>query len=239
VIESLLLNLRSHDIVTRDEEDRLRSILQRERRFSVGEDLVSEGTRPGYSTLLIDGFAARYKHMEDGSRQITALNLSGDFVDLHAFPLKTMDHGIVAMSPCHVAFVDHFDLVRITEVAPHLTRLLWLDTLIDGAIHREWIVAMGRRTKKAHLAHLICELFLRLQVVERTDGNSFHFPLSQAEMADVLGLSIVHFNKTLQALRKEGLFTWENRTIAILDWQRLNEVAEFDPTYLNLSVEPR
>jgi CRP-like cAMP-binding protein len=239
VIESLFLNLRSHDIVTQEEEDRLRSILRRERRFSVGEDLVSQGTRPGYSTLLIDGFAARYKYMEDGSRQITALNLSGDFVDLHAFPLKTMDHGIVAMSPCHVAFVDHADLVRITEVAPHLTRLLWLDTLIDGAIHREWIVAMGRRTKKAHLAHLICELFVRLQVVERIDGNSFHFPLSQAEMADVLGLSIVHFNKTLQALRREGLFSWDNRTITILNWSRLKEVAEFDPTYLNLSVEPR
>jgi CRP-like cAMP-binding protein len=239
VIESLLLNLRSHDVVSQEEEDRLRSILRRERRFSVGEDLVSQGTRPNYSTLLIEGFAARYKTMEDGGRQITALNLSGDFVDLHAFPLKVMDHGIVAMSPCHAAFVDHADLVRITEEAPHLTRLLWLDTLVDGAIHREWIVAMGRRTKKAHLAHLICELFMRLQVVRHTEGDSFHFPLSQAEMADVLGLSIVHFNKTLQALRKEGLFTWDNRTIVILDWKRLREVAEFDPTYLNLFVEPR
>jgi CRP-like cAMP-binding protein len=239
VIESLLLNLRSHDIVSLEEEDRLRSILTRERHFAVGEDLVSQGTRPGYSTLLTDGFAARYKYMADGSRQITALNIAGDFVDLHAFPLKTMDHGIVAMSPCKVAIVDHFELVRITESAPHLTRLLWLDTLIDGAIHREWIVAMGRRTKKAHLAHLLCELCLRLQVVKKTEGMSFYFPLSQAEMADVLGLSIVHFNKTLQALRKDGVLTWEYRTVTIVDWARLQKQAEFDPTYLNLHVEPR
>lgn len=239
MIEPLLLNLRSHDVLTEDEVKDLSTVIVKERRFAAGEDIVSEGTRPTYSTLLLDGFSGRYKVMSDGTRQITALHVPGDFVDLHAFLLKQMDHGIVAMSPCHVAFADHGQLRRITEKAPHLTRLLWLGTLVDGAIHREWIVAMGRRSKKAHLAHLICELFVRLQVVQRTNGNSFQFPLTQVEMADVLGLSLVHLNKTLQTLRKEGAFTWENRTITISDWERLQEIAEFDPTYLSLMVEPR
>ncbi|MBX5000010.1 Crp/Fnr family transcriptional regulator [Rhizobium lentis] len=239
MIESLLLNLGSRDLLSSEEENLLRSILVKDRQFAVGEDLVSQGSRPPFSTLLLDGFAARYKVMADGSRQITALHVAGDFVDLHAFPVKVMDHGIVALSPCHVALADHADLRAITERMPHLTRLLWLDTLVDGAIHREWIVAMGRRSKRAQIAHLVCELFMRLKVVRRTRGESFQFPLTQIEMADVLGISVVHLNKTLQALRREGVFTWENRTITIVDWERLQEIAEFDPAYLSISREPR
>ena len=239
MIEPLLLKLASHDVLSVAEQDLLRSAIVKERRFATGDDLVSQGSRPSFSTLLLEGFSARYKVLEDGTRQITALHIPGDFVDLHAFALKVMDHGIVAMSPCRVGFADHSALKRITETAPHLTRVLWLETLIDGAIHREWIVAMGRRSRRSHLAHLICELYVRLQVVRLVDGASFRFPLSQSEVADALGLSVVHLNKTLQALRAERAFTWESRTITIIDWDRLQEIAEFDPTYLNLSVEPR
>jgi CRP-like cAMP-binding protein len=180
LIEPLLLKLASHDILPAAEQELLRSVIVRERRFATGEHLVSQGSRPSSSTLLLEGFSARYKVLEDGTRQITALHVPGDFVDLHAFALKTMDHGIIAMSPCRVAFADHSDLKMITETAPHLTRLLWLQTLIDGAIHREWIVAMGRRSRRSHLAHLICELYVRLQVVKLVDDASFRFPLSQS-----------------------------------------------------------
>lgn len=239
MIEPLLMNLRSHDAVTSEEEALLGSIFSGHRRVCTGEDIVSEGSRPGVSSLLVDGFAARYKVMANGSRQITALHVAGDFVDLHAFPLKRMDHGILALSSCTVCFSDHANLQSLTQTHPHLTRLLWLTTLIDAAIHREWIVAMGRRSKKAHLAHLVCELFLRLQVVGKTEDSRFHFPLSQAELADVLGLSVVHLNKTLQTLRRDGVLTWVNREITILDWEGLQQIGEFDATYLNLFVEPR
>ncbi|RUU12219.1 helix-turn-helix domain-containing protein, partial [Mesorhizobium sp. USDA-HM6] len=117
--------------------------------------------------------------------------------------------------------------------------LLWLDTLVDGAIHREWIVAMGRRSKTSHLAHLICELFVRLQVVNKTREMSFHLPLSQAELADVLGLSVVHMNRVIGALRRMNVINWVTQTVTILDWPRLVEIAEFDPTYLSMSNEPR
>jgi len=176
-LESLYLSLAQHDDLTDWERERLAAVISRGRSVAVGQDIVSVGTRPTYSTLLIEGLAARYKLLADGSRQITALQVTGDFVDLHAFLLKTMDHGIVALSPCVVAYAPHADLKTITEEAPHLARLLWLDTLVDGAIHREWIVAMGRRSKDGHLAHLICELFVRLRAVNRTSGHSFHFLL--------------------------------------------------------------
>ena len=158
MIEKLLRNLGSHDVVTAEERSILQSIIMRTTSFEIGDDLVSQGSRPGHSTLMLEGISARYKILEDGSRQITALHVPGDFVDLHAFLMKTMDHGIVAMSHCKVAFADHHDLKTVTETMPHLTRLLWLDTLVDGAVHREWLVAMGRRSTKSHLAHLLCEL---------------------------------------------------------------------------------
>lgn len=235
----LFLKLGRHDVISDEEKALLSNAISHERHFQVDQDIVVAGSRPTYSSLLLEGFAARYKLLSGGGRQITALHVAGDFVDLHAFLLKTMDHGIVAMSPCRVAFAEHEDLRAITEGAPHLTRLLWLDTLVDGAIHREWIVAMGRRSKTSHLAHLICELFVRLRAVKRASAQSFQFPLSQAEMADVLGLSVVHMNRVIQSLRREGLISWISHTITILDWKRLQELAEFDSTYLCMTSEPR
>jgi CRP-like cAMP-binding protein len=192
-------------------------------------DILSDGEKAILTEAIVETheFPAGTEHV------------AGDFVDLHAFLLKTMDHGITALSRCRVGYAKHGDLKKITEKAPHLARLLWLDTLVDGAIHREWIVAMGRRSRKSHLAHLICELFVRLEGVGRTTGPSFHFPLSQAEMADVLGLSAVHMNRVIQNLRREGLISWVNQTITILDWDKIREVAEFDPTYLSMVKEPR
>lgn len=239
MLESLYLQLGQHDELSNEEKALLVETIAFGRDFEKGQDLVSTGSRPAYSTMLLDGLAARYKVLEDGGRQFTSLQVPGDFVDLHAFLLKTMDHGIVALSPCRVMFADHSKLRTITERAPHLTRLLWLDTLVDGAIHREWIVAMGRRSKTSHLAHLICELFLRLRVVKRTSGMSFNLPLSQAEMADVLGLSVVHMNRVIGSLKKTTVITWTNHTVTILDWDQLAELAEFDPTYLSMNNEPR
>ena len=239
MLEPLYLNLSQHDVLSEEERATLVRIISHTKQFPARQDIVEAGSRPTYSSLILDGFAARYKLLADGSRQITALHVAGDFVDLHAFLLKTMDHGIVALSPCLIAFAEHSDLKVVTETAPHLSRLLWLDTLVDGAIHREWIVAMGRRSKKSHLAHLICELFVRLEGVQRTNGMSFHLPLSQSEMADVIGLSVVHMNRVIQGLRREKLISWTNHTVTILNWGRLQEVAEFDPTYLSMQREPR
>ncbi|RWB57149.1 Crp/Fnr family transcriptional regulator [Mesorhizobium sp.] len=239
MLEALYLNLGQHDLLSDAEKTQLASAMSTEKYCVTGEDIVPIGSRPIFSTLIVDGFAARYKVLENGGRQFTALHVAGDFVDLHAFLLKTMDHGIVALSPCHVVAIEHNKLRAITEQAPHLTRLLWLNTLVDGAIHREWIVAMGRRSKTSHLAHLICELFVRLQVVKKTRDMSFHLPLSQAELADVLGLSVVHMNRVIGTLRRMNVINWTSHLITILDWARLVEIAEFDPTYLSMNREPR
>jgi CRP-like cAMP-binding protein len=239
VISRLIRKLERRDVLSGEEKQALKSAVARVKEARMDEDLVREGDRPSESTLLLEGFAARYKLLRNGRRQITALHIPGDFVDLHSFLLKTMDHGVVALTPCRVGLVPHSTLREITETYLHLGRLLWLSTLIDAAIHREWLVAMGRRPAFNQIAHLLCELFLRLQAVGLTQGMSFELPLTQAELGDVLGLSTVHVNRVIQQLRADGLVTWSEQRIAIEDWAQLQEVAEFDPTFLNLDNEPR
>jgi CRP-like cAMP-binding protein len=239
MINPLVLKLEQRDRLSDGEKKVLENAIAKVREVSADEDIVREGDRPSESSLLLEGFAARSKVMANGRRQITEIHVTGDFVDLHSFLLKTMDHSVQALSPCRVAAVPHAALQKITEEHPHLTRLLWLSTLIDGSTHREWLTAMGRRTAAGHLAHLICELFLRLRIVEQTQDHTMHIPVTQAELGDTLGLSTVHVNRVLQELRSEGLIRWQGTTVTILDWDRLVEVAEFSPAYLNLQSEPR
>jgi CRP-like cAMP-binding protein len=117
--------------------------------------------------------------------------------------------------------------------------LLSVSIAVDGAVHRQWLAMTGRASAYARFAHLLCELFLRLQAVQQTHGNGFELPFTQPELGDVLGLSTVHVNRTLQELRGEGLVTWRGTKVEILDWERLQEAAEFDPNYPNLVREPR
>jgi CRP-like cAMP-binding protein len=235
----LLQALELRDTLTAEEREAVLNATSREMDFQVGQDIVKEGARPKASSLVVSGLAARYKVLAGGGRQFTALHVPGDFVDLQSLLLKKMDHAVVALTPMRVARVAHATLRQITDDFPHLARLLWLTTLVDGAIHREWILSMGRRQAPARLAHLVCELFMRLQAVGKVDGMSFALPLTQAQMGDVLGVSSVHMNRTLQELRRDGMIKWQGPIVTIKDWQRLKSFAEFDAAYLSLEKAPR
>jgi CRP-like cAMP-binding protein len=235
----LASKLESYDEVTSHEVDVLEQAIKATRAFETGQDLVTVDSRPNFSSVLIEGWAARTKTLEDGARQITAIHIPGDFVDLHSFLLRKMDHSVVALSPCRTASVPHEKLKAISQEEPHLTRLLWLNTLVDAAIHRNWIVAMGRLPAASRMAQLVCELYVRLVSVGLAKDYEFEFPLTQPVVADALGLSLVHVNRTLREIRGHNLITWRSRAVKILDWDRLVEFAQFDPTYLSLRKEPR
>lgn len=203
-----------------------------------GQDLVRPHDRPSHSTLLLSGFCGRYTTLSDGRRQFTEINVMGDFVDLHSFLMQPMDHGVLTLTACQVSHVAHAALRRITERHPHLTRLLWLDTLIDAAIHRQWLVGVGRRSGLGRFAHLLCELDMRLEVVGQAKNHTFQLPLTQPELGDAMGLSAVHVNRLLGELRREGLVEWQGARVQILNWGRLVRLAEFDPDYLRLEPSP-
>lgn len=238
-MDLLVTKLEKRDKLSPAEKMVLAQGLATPRFFKAGQDLVRDGSRPKESTLLIDGMCGRYNTLMDGRRQITALHIGGDFLDLHSFLLKVMDHSVVALTDCKVVNVAHEYLQHITETQPHLTRMLWLSTVIDASINRQWIVTMGRLASNAQFAHLICELRVRLGIIGEADDTGFDFPLTQTEVADVLGLSLVHVNRVVQELRREELISWSGRRIGILDWDRLCKLAEFDPGYLHLGQEAR
>ena len=236
---SLLHALELRDTLTADERKAVLRAASNEIDFKTGQDIVEEGERPNACSLVVSGLAARCIVLTGGGRQFTALHVPGDFVDLQSLLLKRMDHAVLALAPTRVARVAHAALRQITVDFPHLARLLWLMTLVDGAIHREWILSLGRRQAPARLAHLLCELFMRLQAVGKVDGLSFSLPLTQPQMGDMLGISAVHMNRTLQELRREGLISWQGQAVTIKDWQHLKSLAEFDPAYLSLEKAPR
>lgn len=235
---ALIEKLTRRDIVSATEIAALAEVLEPPRKVDAGVDIVLEHAFTDHSILLLSGFTARYSTLADGRRQITEINVAGDFVDLHSLLMKQMDHGVVTLCPCIIAHAPHSRLRKLTEEHGHLTRLLWLDTIIDAATHRQWLVAMGRRSGLGHLAHLVCELFTRLSAVGLNDGQTFHMPLTQTVLSDALGLSTVHVNRLIAELRREGLVRWTNPQIEILDWPRLAQIAEFDPTYLRLHSQP-
>ena len=237
--DPLVLKYRARDELSEEERAVLEGAIADVREIGPDQDLVREGSRPTASTLLLEGFTIRYHDFASGKRQISAVHITGDFLDLHSFLIRKMDHNVATLSPCRVAMVPHARLREITERYPHLTRILWLSTLIDAAIHREWVVSMGRRSALARLAHLACELYVRLQQVGGNDGPSFQFPVTQVELGDILGLSVVHVNRSLQDLRASGAISWHDEQVRVLDWDRLKQIAEFDDDYLHLLHEPR
>jgi CRP-like cAMP-binding protein len=204
------------------------------RSFSAGEDVISQGDRTGSVKLLLEGFACRYKVLEDGRRQVVAYFVPGDLCDLRVFILKRMDHSIGAVSASKVANLSPENVLKLTHTYPTLTRALWWSTLVEEAILREWIVNVGQRNALERMAHLFCELLYRFRAVGLNEGMSCTLPLTQVELAETLGLSSVHVNRTLQALRKRKLITLENATLTIENFEELKELSFFNPDYLHL-----
>lgn len=229
----------SRDVLTEPEREVLKDGIKRIRTVAGGHDLVCEGDAPSESCIMLTGFSIRYNLMSDGRRQISAFHIAGDFVDLHSLLLGPMDHSVGTLGETTVGYVPHDYLREITVNHPHLARLLWLSTLIDAAMHRRWIVAAGKLDAVGRVAHFICEIFVRMQLVGLTEERSFRLPINQTVLSDAMGLSVVHVNRTLQKMRRDGLIRWQGDRVDILDWQRLQAASEFDPAYLNVSREPR
>jgi CRP-like cAMP-binding protein len=196
-------------------------------------DLIKDGDDASEVFLLLRGWAARYKITANGERQIVSFLVPGDVFPIHTMPVGKMDHGIVALTTCHLAATaaERFDTAVLHH--PELAQAFWWITIQDKGVLRAWLVNIGHRDAYARIAHLICEIAARLRMVGLGDGLTFDFPLTQQEIAEAQGLTPVHTNRMLQQLRRDGLIELDQKTLMILDLKRLWEVAEFDPAYLN------
>ena len=209
------------------------------RQIAARGDIIREGDRPQTLNLVLSGWACRYKHLEDGRRQIISFVLPGDICDSHVFVLRQMDHSIGSLTPVTYAQLPRRRVEEITARYPRINQAFWWDALVTAAIQREWTVSLGQRHALERMAHLMCEIFLRLRGVGLTEGNSCDLPLTQAGLADAMGLSVVHVNRTLQELRAMKLIVLKGRTLTIPHLAALQDAAQFNPNYLHLDAEGR
>lgn len=239
MIERHLTRLRIRHDIGEAEESAIRASVSEIREYPAGQTIIRAGETLRYSTLLLDGLLCRYKDLQDGQRQIAELHVPGDFADLHSYTLKQLDHNILALTHCRVALVPHDRIKQITTEYPHLAEVYWFSTNLDAAIHREWVLSLGRRNAVSRMAALFCELQVRLQLVDLANEKEFAFGLKQNELAECLGLTSVHVNRTLKQLREARLMTFRHGRVVLHDLAGLREVAEFDPAYLYLDRIPR
>jgi CRP-like cAMP-binding protein len=199
-----------------------------------GQYLVREGSSTTHSTLIISGLAYRHKLTADGSRQIVSIHVPGDFIDLEGALLSVSDHNVQVLTRSEIAIVPSAALRALVDAHPRIARALWVDTLIDGSISREWIVNIGRRDARERVAHIFCEFARRLEVAGLGSANGYELPMTQEQLADSTGLTAVHVNRTLKAMDSEGLIERQKRFVFIPDWGRLRDVAGFSELYLHL-----
>ena len=231
---ALIRKLESIAPLAPEERAALQRLPMRLKTVAAGQDIVSEGDTPSECCLLVEGFACRYNVTAQGKRQILSFHISGDMPDLQSLHLKVMDHSLGALIPCKLGFIQHDDVRTLIRHHPRLGDLFWRDTLIDAAVFRQWVVNVGRRQGPARLAHLLCELLVRLRAVKLVEDHAFDLPVTQGDLADAMGISNVHVNRVLQDLRKQGLILLQGKFLNVLDWEGLKQAGEFDPTYLHL-----
>jgi CRP-like cAMP-binding protein len=207
------------------------------RDMKAGQDLVRQGDRPSQACLMLDGMSYRFKIVGDGARQILSYHISGDIPDLQSLYLVSTDHTLSTLMPSRVAFIPHRSLHHLIETHPRLAGLLWRDTLIDGSIFREWMCSMGRRSALTRVAHLLCELVVRYRNAGLASEMTIPFGLTQINIGDSLGLSVVHVNRVFRDLKRDRLISVSRRKLTVLQWAELKRAGDFDPDYLHLAPE--
>ena len=195
--------------------------------------LVERGERIENSYYIIEGTMLRHIDDRRGERQLVGLNVTGDFVDLHGFPMKRLDHNVASLDTVTLAKVPHTAIARLVERFPHLARAMWFSTLLDAAMHREWIFRLGRLNAEGRIAHLVSEIIERLKFVGRFDGTNLPVPLLQRDYAEACGITSVHANRSFRNLRERGILDPQgDGRFVIQDEAALNKLGEFDGDYL-------
>jgi len=218
-----------------NEEDRalLERVSSQPRHVPDNTDLVQEGDKPRNVHLVMDGYACRYKVLPDGRRQIMAIFVPGDLCDLHVHILGEMDHAIGTLTRAQVVELPPAVIDQLIA-NPRVNRGLWWSALVDEGTLREWLVSMGQRGAAEQMAHIFCELFVRMKAVGLTNGQSMPFPLTQDELADLMGITPIHVNRTLKLLRAAGLVKFSRSELCIPDFDKLKEIGGFESNYLHL-----
>jgi CRP-like cAMP-binding protein len=222
---------RLRQAMTDTEKDLIEGLISREERYLDPHTILPRGQKSDTSTLLIEGFVLRVNR-EGENRHIVGIQVPGDFVDLHAFALKRLDHDVVTVGATRVGYAKHGDIAGVVAKYPHLARLLWFSTLLDAAIHREWIMKMEQLNADGRVAHLIAEIWQRLDFIGMAEKSGFYLPLTQADLADACGTTAIHMNRIMRRLREDNILDMRRGRVTIPDIEKLKEYGRFSPDFL-------
>jgi CRP-like cAMP-binding protein len=206
------------------------------RSVSAHEYVIYEGDQAESSCLVRSGFLARHKLVADGTRQIVSIHMAGDMVNMQNSLLKHADHNVEALTEADIALIPAKAILEVATARPAIAMAMWLDTLIDGSVFREWIANVGRRDARTKTAHILCEFGVRQEKAGLGKKDQYDLPLTQEQLADALGLTQIHVNRTLKALEASGLISRDRRRVTISDWNALRTVGDFDPSYLHMEL---
>lgn len=233
-MDRFLANRRGVEL-TSAERALLETAISEVRTYDPRTTIVEAGQQVDVSTLLLEGIMSRFIQDRKGLRQLVAIHVPGEFVDLHAYPMRELDHAVGTLTAATIAIVPHDALKKILDPRPELARKLWFSTLIDAAMHRAWLFRVGRLDAVGRVAHFLCEMNARLQAVGLSDGRRFVLALTQADIAEICGLTTVHTNRVLRQLREMGLCQIRASLVEVEDAKGLAHRGNFLPDYLYLN----
>ncbi len=236
-LELLLRKLESHSTLGEEDREAIRSLPFSLKTLEAQSYTIREGEAPTQCAVLVSGFAYRQKLTGEGTRQIVALHIPGEPLDLQSLFLDVADHNVQTLTRADVAFIPRRELQELARSRAAIGHAILVTILVEASIFREWVLNIGRRDSRTRTAHLLCEFALRLDSQGLTEDYGYHLPMTQEQLADALGLTPVHVNRTLQTLEGEGLITRSRRQVTIPDWEKLRSVGDFNERYLHLQPQ--
>jgi CRP-like cAMP-binding protein len=233
ILAPMLHNLQQRRSLDSKDQEALLALPYRVIQFRPQEYIVREGDKPQNGCLILSGFAFRHKIAGNGGRQIFSIHMKGDLADLQNSLLGTADHNLQALTHVEVALIPVEAIREIAFERPAVGQAMWLETLVEASIFREWTLNVGRRDARTRAAHMLCEFALRLELAGLSERDNYELPMTQEQLADAVGLTSVHVNRVLKQLGEEGLISRERRSIVIEDWTRMREAGDFNERYLH------
>lgn len=233
----LLRKLETHSKLTEDDREAILALPFTRKTLEPQSHIVREGDVPNQCAILLSGFAYRHKLTGDGSRQIVALHIPGESLDFQNLYLDISDHNVQTLTRAEIAVVSRSDFQNLAWLRPAIGHAIMTSILVEASIFREWVLNVGRRSARQRLAHVLCEWSIRMEAQGLTSEYGYDLPMTQEQLADTLGLTPVHVNRTIKALEAEGLIVRDKRRISFPDWKRLREVGDFSQRYLHLEPQ--
>lgn len=235
-LHRFLDRLTSRSVLTQEEQQAVLSLPTHAEQVRSNHDFVRLGERIDHSCLVVAGMVGRFEQTCEGARQITAIHIPGDMADLHSVVQPTTTSALQALAVSTILKIPHAAIRSVASRYPAVAEALWRDCMVDSTILGEWVVNVGRRSARARIAHVFCEIATRLEAAPAKGEIVFQFPITQMQLADATGITPVHVNRTMMGLRRDKVMTVHGPRVWIHDWEALAEAGDFDADYLQRDV---